>query len=275
VSRPTFDLHRNQRVIGAAGGQLARKGRAQDGELVAQGGGVVVLDDLEAVLHDADQLQSDRQVGLVGRVPGEVRRCGLCICEEPHSQGGTDVQPLLGRTARRHYELVVTRCVRHAALKHDHSVDGYELPVGAPLHRGRRFTRRGVAFDGLEDLKVAVEADHLFRAFYIAELGDGGVEARRVPGPSDGCKLGEKLFLGGVSAGQVDGVGGLRAPGCCHRPHGHAAEQTGQDDEGQIASPSVVQRAARPVGRHPQSVVGHLHLPVQASLLRLVGPSAP
>ena len=111
----------------------------------------------------------------------------------------------------------------------------------------------------MTSFNVAVEAEGVCSAFYVREPGDGGVDLRRVPGPGYGRELGKNLCLGRVNAGQVDRVRGLRSPGRRHRPHGHAAQQTSEQDQDHVARPPPVKRGAGPVGRHPESVVGHHH----------------
>ena len=262
MPRPAVELQGDIRVIGAARLQPPGQRRGDHRQLVTQSR-VIVLDDLPAVLNNADQLQRDHQVRLVRRIASERRRVHLGGGEERQAQRRPQAQTLLGGGARGHDHLVAARRIGHPALHHADPVLREVLPIRAALQRGRRLTRDCAAAGRPEGLQRAIKADHVHGAPDIPHPGDSPVYPRRVADARNRIELGEGLHVRGVGTRQVNRKRRLRATSPRHRRHRHAAHHTDQKQQHHVPAPPPAETGPEPVTRLPHHARGQLARTIQ------------
>jgi hypothetical protein len=248
VRQSPVQMERNIGVEGTARLEPPCQRGGDHRDLIAERG-VVVLDDLGAPLHDADELERDDQVRLVTRVTAEVWLAHLGLGEEGNAQGGANVQSVLGGGASGHDYLVQPGRIGHAAPQHRDPVRGEVLGVAAraALEGGwclaGNATRRGVP----QDLQGAVKPDDVHRLLDFRDPGHGRSNLLGVPRSRNGVEFCEHLHIRWVGASQVGREGGLRTSSSSHRGEGDAAHEANEHDQREVPGPAPTEGGPEPV----------------------------
>jgi hypothetical protein len=154
-----------------------------------------------------------------------------------------------------HQDLVGPLRIRHPALRDGDPVlveveavdaaDGVQI-VGVTGGGGDVRPRSAVG----PEVQHHVEQGRALDVGHVGQMGDRLDEGRAVADVgADGRVVGarEHSQFRRVGAGQVRNKGRLRAPAGCHRPHGHATQQSDQDGHRQVAGPAAPEGGTEPV----------------------------